>query len=316
MEEASQFTGSAAEMANSYQGQQAQLNAVNLEMSRTIGESMIPTLTQLSNLQLSITKGLAKFMTNNQKATSGIITFTAALLAMSVAFKSVKKAITSYTTATGVANSVTKAFTASLLANPLTYVAVIIAAVAAGVAMWNSKMQESIELMEEKTQKSKELTEALQNFEKNGFTYTESERSLVENERNEAQKIVKIHEEKANKLQQIKNRINEIEAKSDWNTSYVEYEELRNLKQELKNTEAEMKKFEEENFSAGQTMEFYKKKVDTLTQSLELNDAKQQYLTHTNIKAKREQLVNIAQTKADINGKKQLLKIEGRKNWN
>ena len=37
MDEASMFAGSAAEMAQGYQGVQAQLNATNLELSRTIG---------------------------------------------------------------------------------------------------------------------------------------------------------------------------------------------------------------------------------------------------------------------------------------
>ena len=36
MDEAAMFTGTAEEMASGYQGQQAQLNATNLELSRTV----------------------------------------------------------------------------------------------------------------------------------------------------------------------------------------------------------------------------------------------------------------------------------------
>ena len=68
VEEAKDFTGSAAEMANSYQGQQAQLNASSLELSRTIGEAMLPTLTQYSSMQLSITKGLTEFSKEHKAA--------------------------------------------------------------------------------------------------------------------------------------------------------------------------------------------------------------------------------------------------------
>ena len=79
MNEAAMFTGSAAEMANGYQGIQAQVNATNLELSRTIGESMIPALTKCSSLQLSITKGLTEFASNHKGITSGIIIFTTTL---------------------------------------------------------------------------------------------------------------------------------------------------------------------------------------------------------------------------------------------
>lgn len=307
MNEAAMFTGSAAEMANGYQGQQAQLNAVNLELSRTLGEAMIPSLTQYSSLQLSITKGLAEFITNNKGATSGIITFTTTLLAAVVALTTAKKAYNAYTIAAKTADMTTKAFTASLMTNPITLIAVAIAAVVAGLSIYNTKMQESIELMEEKTQKSKDLTEALKNFEKNNYTYTDSEKTIVENERNEAQEIVNIHEEKKNKIEDIENQIRDVR-----NSNKFEFEkrgDINTLTMQLNEAREEMRKFEEENFSAGQTIDFYQKKVDTLTQSLEWNDAKQQYLTKTNIKSQREQLISIAQTKADIDGKKELLKV-------
>ena len=309
MAEASMFTGAAAEMAEGYQGQQAQLNATNLEFSRTLGESMIPALSQYSSLQLSITQGLTEFISNHKTATSGIVTFTTTLLAVVVALTAVKKAYTSYKAAALAADMTTKAFTASLLANPITLIAVGCASAVAGISMFNTKMQESIDKMEEETEKSKTLTEAMQNFQKNDMTYTDTEKSTVEEARNEAQEIVKIYEEKANKIAELNKKIKEIESKGDWNTSYAEYEDLQNFKNELKSVENEMKKFEKENFSAGQTIDSYRKKVDVLTKSLNLNDAKQKYLTATNQKAHRETLINIAQTKADIEGKQKLLNI-------
>ena len=74
MSEAGDFAGTAAETAKEYQGQQAQLNATNLELSRTLGESMIPALTQYNSILLSIMKGLTEFVSNHKSATSGIIT--------------------------------------------------------------------------------------------------------------------------------------------------------------------------------------------------------------------------------------------------
>jgi len=119
MEEASTYTGRAREEAGNYTGQQAQLNATNLELSRTIGESMIPALTEYNSLQLSITKALTNLIKNNKTASNGIITLTTGLIATVAVFGTVKTALLSYTKATGVANATTKAFTASLMANPL-----------------------------------------------------------------------------------------------------------------------------------------------------------------------------------------------------
>ena len=308
MAEASMFTGSAAEMASGYQGQQAQLNAVNLELSRTIGESMIPTLTQYSSLQLSITQGLTEFIKNHKGATSGVITFTTTLLAMIVGLTAAKKAYTAYKTAATAADMTTKAFTISLMTNPVTLIAVGIAAVVAGLATFDTKMQESIDKMEEATEKSKTLSAAMMNFMKNG-EYTETEKDTVTQARDEAAEIVKIYEEKTNRIEEINNRIKEINSKGDWNTSYAEYEELKKLKDELYNTKEALKSFNKEKQIDSLGIDFYQKKVDNLTKTLDMNSAKQEYVRLTNVKANRETLVNIAQTQADIEGKKKLLNI-------
>lgn len=309
MDEAAMFTGTAEEMASGYQGQQSQLNATNLELSRTLGESMIPALTQLSSLQLNISKGLTEFISNNKTATSGIVTFTTTMLATVVALTAVKKAYVAYKTAAAAADLTTKAFTASLLANPITLIAVGVAAVVSGLAIFNTKMQESIDKMEEATQKSQELTTALENFSKNNGTLTSTDTETVTNARDEAQKIVEIYEEKKNKIEEIENRIKELKDKGEWNRSYNDDVELTNLKQQLKEVKKSMSDFEKENFAAGRSVDTYKNKVSQLTKILNFSNARQEYNTLTNQKAHRETLINIAQTKADIQGKQQLLDI-------
>lgn len=308
MDEASMFTGAAAEMAQGYQGQQAQLNATNLELSRTIGEAMIPMLTQYSSLQLSITKSLTEFISNHKSATSGIITFTTTLLAMVVALTTAKKAYTAYTLAAKTADMTTKAFTLSLIKNPITVIAAVIASAIAAFSIYNTKMQESIDKTAELTEKSKELTDTLQNFQNNGMTYTSSEKSFVEQTAQETDEIIKEYLKRESQIGNIKQRIEEIQNKKGFATSN-EITELLKLEDELKSLEKEMKSFEKEHLSAGQSIDDYRKKLETLNRTLELSDTKQQYLTKTNIKSQREQLTNIAQTKADIDGKKQLLDI-------
>ncbi len=307
MDEAKDFIGTASEMSNSYQGQQAQLNATNLELSRNIGESMIPALTQYNTLQLSITKQLSEFVIENKGATSGIITFTTTLLAMIVGLTAAKKAYTAYKTAAAAADMTTKAFTVSLLANPVTLIAVGIATVTAGISVFNTKMQESIDKMNEATEKSKTLTEALQNTMNNDMVMTESDEETIKNARDEAKKIVETYEQKKNKIKEIEEEIIKIK-KSD-KFEFQKDGEINVLTSQLEEAKKALSSFEKENLSGGKTIDSYKSKLNTLTKMLGINEAKQKYATATNQAAHRQTLINIAQTKADIQGKQQLLNI-------
>ncbi len=307
MDEAKDFIGTASEMSNSYQGIQAQTNATNLEFSRTVGQSMIPALTQYSSLQLNITKGLTEFVSNHKTATSGIITFTTTVLAMIVALTAAKKAYTAYKTAAAAADMTTKAFTVSLLANPVTLIAVGIATVTAGISVFNTKMQESIDKMNEATEKSKTLTEALQNTMNNDMVMTGSDEETIKNARDEAKKIVETYEQKKNKIKEIEEEIIKIK-KSD-KFEFQKDGEINVLTSQLEEAKKALSSFEKENLSGGKTIDSYKSKLNTLTKMLGINEAKQKYATATNQAAHRQTLINIAQTKADIQGKQQLLNI-------
>ncbi len=307
MDEAAMFTGTAEEMASGYQGQQAQLNATNLELSRTIGQSMIPALTQYSSLQLNITKGLTEFISNHKSATSGVITFTTSVLAMIVALTAAKKAYTAYKTAAAAADMTTKAFTVSLMANPITLIAVGIATVTAGISVFNTKMQESIDKMDTATSKSQTLSEALKNTMNNDMVMSESDQKTIEETRDEANQIIQVYEEKKNKIKEIEDKINEIK-KSD-KYDFQKNGEINALTVQLNNAKKSLSDFEKENFTGGKSIDTYRKKVEILNKGLAINEAKQKYATATNQAAHRQTLINIAQTKADIQGKQQLLNI-------
>lgn len=310
MDEAAMFTGTAAEMASGYQGQQAQLNATNLELSRTVGESMIPILTQYSSLQLSITKGLTEFTSSHKSATSGIITFTTTILAMIVVLTTAKKAYTAYKTEAAAAEMTTKAFTASLIANPVTLIAVGIASVVAGLTVFDTKMQESIDKMQEATEKTNTLIEAMQHFNKNG-QFNESEKSTVEQEKNEAQAIIDIYEEKNKKIEELEQKKSELVKKySEGGMIEATYKaNLNMLNQEIYTATEDLKKYQKQLEKTGKTIEGQKSKVKELTRELSQSNSVQEYSNKTNVKSQREQLINIAQTKADIEGKKELLNI-------
>lgn len=304
MEEAKDFIGSAKEMSESYQGIQSQLNATNLELSRTVGESMIPVLTQYSSLQLTITKGLIEFISNHKGATSGIVTFTTTLLAAIVALTTAKKAYVAYTTAAKAADMSTKVFTASLMTNPITLIAVGLAAVVAGVAVYNEKMQEAIEKTKEQEEAAKSLEESLSHWNDNK-QLTNNEQNIIEEEKNKADEIIKTYEDMKNKV----NAIREEMRKTAFGGESANLERYNSLNKELSQVEKSMKDFEKANLSGGKTIDYYKQKSEELGKTLQENELKQKYLTLTNAKSHRETLVNIAQTKADIQGKQQLLDI-------
>lgn len=311
MDEAAMFSGTAAEMSSGYQGQQAQLNATNLELSRNISESMIPALTQYSTLQLSITKQLSEFVKENKSATSGIVAFTTTLLAMIVGLTAAKKAYIAYKTAAAAADMTTKAFTISLMANPITLIAVGIAAVVAGLAVFDTKMQETIDKMEEATEKSKNLSEALANFGKNNGSYTEGEKETVEQSRNEAQEVINVYEERNKKIEELEKKKKDIIQKynSGEIMGFQKDSELNSLNTQIYNAKKALEDFEKEKFSDGKSIDTYKSKVQILNKTLDINATKQEYARLTNQKSHRETLINIAQTKVDIQGKQQLLNI-------
>lgn len=301
MDEAAMFTGTAEEMASGYQGQQAQLNATNLELSRTIGESMIPVLTQYSLLQLNITKGLTEFIKENKSATAGIVTFTTTLLAMVVGLTAAKKAYTTYKAAAAAADMTTKAFTISLMANPFTIIAVGIAAATTGLVVFNQKMQETIDKTNEITNTTKEVTELLKSFVNNDAKYTEQEgnqaNEVIEKMKEENKQLQEELEKKKKLVKETQDAINYLEAQP-----IVDEANINSLKQNLSNAKEAVSAIENQIVS-------YDKKIDILNKTLDINKTKQQYATLTNQKAHRQTLINIAQTKADIQGKQKLLNI-------
>ena len=301
MNEAAMFSGTAAEMANGYQGQQAQLNATNLELSRNIGESMIPALTQYSTLQLSITKQLSEFIKENKGATSGIVTFTTTLLAMIVGLTAAKKAYVAYKTAAAAADMTTKAFTLSLLTNPITLIAAGIATVVASLAVFNTKMQETIDKMNEMTETSKNVTELLKNFQNNNMSYTDGEQNqaseIVEQTKKENIELKEQLEQRKKMIQETKEAIQFEESQPIINESRLE-----KLKNGLKQQEDGVNDLKKQ-------IDLYDKRVEVLNKTLDINTTKQKYATLTNQKAHRQTLINIAQTKVDIQGKQKLLNI-------
>lgn len=306
MDEAGMFTGSAAEMAETYQGQQAKLNATTLELQRTLGESMIPTLTKITKTQNDVTKGIVEFTKNNKGATAGIVTLVSSLLGVSGATAVAITGITAFRKAAEAANMTTKAFTASILANPLFIGTLAFSIGISAINAYATAVQNDIDKMDEMTKKTEETTEALKEFQETG-SLSESHRDAIDKAKNEADEIVRTYEEKAKKIEEIENKINEVKNSNQY--KFYKDRELENLSDDLKEAKNDLEKFKDTYKNTGKTVDDYKNRLKTFNKVLEQSDVKQEYLTKTNISAQRQQLINIAQTKSDIDGKKKLLNI-------
>lgn len=312
MEETEPIMGSAAQIASQYEGAEAQKNAELLKTKQLIGESLIPAYTQLSTIQKNVLAGINEMIKSNKAGTTGIISFTTALTAGAVVLGVGTKAIQLFKESTILAKIANDGLTASILANPLFFgaaaITVGISAIIAALNYFQAKQQEIIDSANEKTSALEKEMEALKSFQEN-MQYTEVERDAINQAANEAEEIIAVYEEKKKAIEEIEGQIQELKNKGEWNRSYNDNVELEKLENTLKKLKDSMNEFEKENFSAGQTIDTYRKKVEVLNKTLEVSDAKQDYLRLTNQKSNRETLINIAQTKADIQGKQELLNI-------
>lgn len=311
MEETAPIVGSAAEIAGQYEGAEAQKNAELLKTKQLLGESLIPTYTELSKIQKNVLSGLNGMLKNNKAMTAGIITLATTLLGAVVATKTAQKAVTSFSTATGIANTTTKTLTASLMANPLFWGGLAISVGLTALNAFNTAMQESINKTEESTQKAKETVELLQSFKENDFSYTETEAVQAKNVIDETEQIMSAYKERKDKVEEIQRQIQENTQKYN-NGEIFEFQykgNLNRLNSELYNATEELKKYSEQNKIAEEDVNRYTKRIETLNKTLQINTDKQNYANLTNVKATRQKLIDIAQTQADIDGKKKLLNI-------
>lgn len=305
MAETEAVVGSASEVASQYEGAEAQKNAELLKTKQLLGESLIPTYAELTGVQKTGLSILNELIKNNKSATSGIITFTAVLLASSIAVGATTKGIKLYKESTLASTIATQGLTTAVLANPIFMGTIGISATIALLNAFNTAMQESINKMQENTEKAKNTSELIKSFQENNFTYTEQESVQAQNIVDETQKIIESYEERKNKIQDIQNKIDDINNRDlSGNNPQLQY-----LQMQLQGATDGLKKFEEENLAGANNVDKLKKRIDTLNKTLQINSEKQKYSTLIDAKSTRQKLVNIAQTQADIEGKKKLLNI-------
>lgn len=302
MDEATMFTGSAVEMAQGYQGQQAQLNATNLELSRTIGESMIPALTQYSSLQLAITKGLTEFVKNHKTATSGVISFTTTLLAMMVGLTAARKAYLSYKAAAEAANMTTKAFTATLMSNPITIIALGIAGAISGLSMLTTAISEN----EEATAKLEATTKRYNEIKNGTFTYTDENIAKLESDKAKIEKQIGLMEKEI----ELQEKINQLENSSVSGSDLtVKNINLATYNAQLKATQKELKKARDEDDSFGNSLAELKNRLATNTDGLREANAIKKIKIALDTETVKAQQKEAAQLKLNVEQMQKYLEV-------
>lgn len=299
MEETAPIIGSAAQVASQYEGQQAQANAETLKFKQLLGESLVPTYTELSKVQRKFLSELNEIIKSNKPAVAGIATLGVSLLGIIGATGAAVIGITAYRKAAEAANMTTKAFTTSILANPLFIGAITLSVGIAALNMFNAKMQESIDKFAKEKEESEQIVEILQNFQNNDMSFTETEvtqlNNIVENTKSMVSSLEQRKTEIKNEQDEIQKELNRSYIDGDDNNISLLNERLKKLGVEFNDAEKDIEK--------------YNNRINNLNYFLGINKQKQEYLNATNVKAHRETLINIAQTKADIQGKQQLLNI-------
>lgn len=305
MEETAPIVGSAAQIASQYEGAEAQKNAELLKTKQLLGESLIPTYNELSKVQKTGLSMLNNIIKNNKSATSGVVTFTTVLLAGSVAVGTITKAIKLYKDSALASTIATQGFTTAVLANPIFMGTVGISVVIALLNSFNAAMQESISKIEENTERSKAVTELIKSFKENDFTYTETQSVQAKNIIQETKQIISSYDERKNRIKEIQDEIQEVNNRDLSGNN----QQLPILKMQLQAATDELKKFEEENLAGADNADALRKRIEVLNKTLDINATKKNYNSVIDSKTSRQQLINIAQTKADIEGKQRLLNI-------
>lgn len=292
LEESKHQNGDAAKYAETFAGQQAKSNAAVIELKKTYGDALIPTMTSFNKLQAELIKGLTTFINNNKGATAGITTFSAKMGIFTVALGVCTKALNLWKDSTIKADIAAKGLKATLESHPILLIATTLFTAISGYTslMDANKMEleENIRKTEEATQRTNEYIDAMSKFSEKHF-FTDEEKASVEKEKKAVEDIIKQYEDLNDKIEIAKNSM----------SSSLELGALQ----------AKLEDLNSQYMKNGKTLDDYKNKLKIVNEVLKQNQDRQKFLNKTSVKTHQETLRNIAQTQADIRGKQELLNI-------
>lgn len=192
MAEASMFAGSAKEMAEGYQGTQAQLNASTLELSRTFGESMTSSLNEVNKMWLGLTKGLNSFIKENKSTTAGIVSFVAVMGTAAVAIGAGIKVVQSFKIAIDALNISATALKTTM---GIAFAASIVIAGIAAIKTAVDEQKQAQEKLNEVTERYRQIKEGTYQYQDDSLSKLEDETTAIEKQRELLERKIQLEQQ-------------------------------------------------------------------------------------------------------------------------
>lgn len=271
MAEASMFTGSAQEMAEGYQGTQAQLNASTLELSRSLGESMTTSLNEVNKMWLSFTKNLNNFIKDNKSATAGVVSFVAVMGTAVVAIGAGIKVVQSFKTAIDALNISATALKTTM---GIAFAASIVVAGIAAIKTAVEEQKEAQEKLNEVTERYKQIKEGTYRYQDDSLSKLEDETETIKKQKELLEQKIQLEE----KEQELLKTTGEETTGLGEKTSVLEKAQTNNLglikegNSELLKVRANLKVVKEEYNENIKTNTKFGDTVEDLTDKLKTNE--------------------------------------------
>lgn len=202
MAEASMFTGSAQEMAEGYQGTQAQLNASTLELSRSLGESMTTSLNEVNKMWLSFTKNLNNFIKDNKSATAGVVSFVAVMGTTVVAIGAGIKVVQSFKTAIDALNVSAIALKTTM---GIAFGASIVIAGIAAIKTAVEEQKAAQEKLNEVTERYKQIKEGTYQYKDDSLSKLEDETEAIKKQKDLLEKRIELERQEKELSKEVGN---------------------------------------------------------------------------------------------------------------
>lgn len=286
------FAGAMSDYLDSLAGKQGQYSQAMRETQVAYAEALEPTLSSLTELGAQVLGFVNAAIEKQPELTAGATAFATTLAAVTVALIALAAAKKTYATATGVATVSTKAFTAALLANPLTQWAIAISA-AVGlittIATRINSLKNKLDELKEKLNETSEAQERLNKIMQGTIELTDENIEKIRQDKEAAEARLKILKETIASEKELQNLRSEKTPKfSEENNNNTSNDRVQRLIQN--------------NSRLAGSYSMVEKQITAYNKVLYEN-------METERAEYRQQLINIAQTKVDINGKQELLNI-------
>lgn len=271
------FAGAMSGYMETLAGKQGQYSQAMRETQVAYAEALEPTLKNLTEMGTGILTFLNEAIEKNPSLVAGTTAFTVTLAGATIAIIALTAAKKAYTTATGLATVSTKAFTKALLANPITWwivgISTVVGLITTTVSKFND-LKNSLDGVKEKFNETSDAQERYNKMIKGTLEATDENIKKIKKDRDMTQHLLELEKDRLETFKDF-DKISQKTNKEDTN----------------KANELKTGSYKRLNKELVQYNKYLIKNLENET------------------KKKRQTLIDIGQTRADIEGKQKLLDI-------